>query len=113
MASWAASKTPGSLQKQSCYLSEELVNEEQLLCAASFDNYDAETWTLTKQAQNKLAAAQTKLERRMLNITYSVQGQKDQHLSRVLYIKCNAIYDNLRNTGIIAPNDRRPSISLL
>ena len=32
--------------------------------------YCAETWTLTKQAQNKLAAAQTKMERSMLNITY-------------------------------------------
>ena len=29
--------------------------------------YGAETWTLTKQAQNKLAAAE---ERSMLNITY-------------------------------------------
>ena len=32
--------------------------------------YEAETWTLTKQAQNKLAAAQTKMERSMLNVTY-------------------------------------------
>ena len=32
--------------------------------------YGAETWTLTKQAQNKLAAAQTKMERSMLNIAY-------------------------------------------
>ena len=32
--------------------------------------YGAETWTLTKQAHNKLAAAQTKMERSMLNITY-------------------------------------------
>ena len=32
--------------------------------------YGAQTWTLTKQAQNKLAAAQTKMERCMLNITY-------------------------------------------
>ena len=32
--------------------------------------YGAETWTLTKQAQNKLAAAQTKMERSLLNITY-------------------------------------------
>ena len=34
-------------------------------------HYGAETWTLTKQAQNKLAAAQTKMERSrpMLNIT--------------------------------------------
>ena len=32
--------------------------------------YGTETWTLTNQAQNKLAAAQTKMERSMLNITY-------------------------------------------
>ena len=32
--------------------------------------YGAEAWTLTKQAQNKLAAAQTKMEKSMLNITY-------------------------------------------
>ena len=32
--------------------------------------YGAETWALTYQAQNKLAAAQTKMERSMLNITY-------------------------------------------
>ena len=31
--------------------------------------YGADTWTLTKLAQHKLAAAQTKLERTMLNIT--------------------------------------------
>ena len=39
-----------------------------LLCCQLW--HDAETWTLTKQAQNKLAAAQTKMERSMLNITY-------------------------------------------
>ena len=32
--------------------------------------YGADTWTLTKQAQNKLAATHTKMERSMLNITY-------------------------------------------
>ena len=32
--------------------------------------YCVETWKLTKQAQNKLAATQTKMERSMLNITY-------------------------------------------
>ena len=32
--------------------------------------HGAETWTLTKQAQNKLAAEYTKMDRRMLNITY-------------------------------------------
>ena len=30
-----------------------------------------ETWALTTQAKNKLAAAQTKMERSMLNITYT------------------------------------------
>ena len=32
--------------------------------------YGAETWALTTQTKNKLAAAQTKMDRRMLNITY-------------------------------------------
>ena len=35
-----------------------------------YETYGAETWTLTKQARNKLVAAQTKMERSMLNITY-------------------------------------------
>ena len=43
------------------------VNNSSVLPAMT---YGAETWTLTKLAQNKLAAAQTKMERRMLNITY-------------------------------------------
>ena len=38
------------------------------MCAASHDIDVAETWTLTKQAQNKLAAAQTNMERSMLSI---------------------------------------------
>ena len=57
-------QTPGYLQKQPCHLPEE--TGVQLLCAAM--TYGAETWTLTKHAQNKLAAAQTKMERSMLNI---------------------------------------------
>ena len=32
--------------------------------------YGAETWALTTRAQSKLAAAQTKMERNMLNIAY-------------------------------------------
>ena len=32
--------------------------------------YGAETWALTTQAKNELAAAQTKMERSMLNSTY-------------------------------------------
>ena len=39
-------------------------------CVLPAMTYGAETWTLTKQAQNKLAAAQTTMERSMLNITY-------------------------------------------
>ncbi len=33
-------------------------------------SYGTETWALTTQTKNKLAAAQTKMERSMLNITY-------------------------------------------
>ena len=43
-------------------------------CVLPAMTYGAETWTLTKQAQNKLAAAQTKMERSMLNITYKDRG---------------------------------------
>ena len=38
-------------------------------CVLPDMTYGAETWTQTKQANNKLAAAQTKMERSMLNIT--------------------------------------------
>ena len=62
MAGWA-----GYLQKQPCHLSEE--TGVQRLCAASYDIW-CRDMALAKQAQNKLAAAQTKMERSMLNITY-------------------------------------------
>ena len=39
-------------------------------CVLPAMTYGAETRTLTKQAQNKLPAAQTKMERSMLNITH-------------------------------------------
>ena len=39
-------------------------------CVLPAMTYGADTWTLTKQTHNKLAAAQTKMERSMLNITY-------------------------------------------
>ena len=39
-------------------------------CVLPAMTYGAESWTPTKQAQNKFAAAQTKMERSMLNITY-------------------------------------------
>ena len=40
-------------------------------CVLPAMSYGADTWTLTKQAQNKLAAAHTKMESSMLNITYT------------------------------------------
>ena len=39
-------------------------------CVLPAMTYGARSWTLIKQAQNKLAAAHTKTERSMLNITY-------------------------------------------
>ena len=50
-------------------------------CVLPAMTYDVENWTLTKQVQNKRAAAQTKMERS----TYAqrhIQGQKDQHLGQ-------------------------------
>ena len=40
-------------------------------CVLPAMTYGADTWTLTKQAQNKHPAVQTKMERSMLNITYN------------------------------------------
>ena len=39
-------------------------------CVLPAMTHGAETWSLSKQAQKKLAAEQTKMERSMLNITY-------------------------------------------
>ncbi|KAK2175674.1 hypothetical protein NP493_715g01010 [Ridgeia piscesae] len=39
-------------------------------CVLPAMTYGAETWTLATQGKNKPAAAQTKMERSMLNITY-------------------------------------------
>ena len=39
-------------------------------CVLPAMTYGAETWPLTIYAKNELAAAQTKMERSMLNITY-------------------------------------------
>ena len=43
-------------------------------CVLPTMTYGTETWTLTKQAQNKLAAAQIKMERSMFNITYKTRN---------------------------------------
>ena len=42
-------------------------------CVLPARTYGSERWTLTKQAQNKRAAAQTNMERSMLNITYKAR----------------------------------------
>ena len=68
MAGWAAYANHRNIFKSnhaSCV--KRLVYSSCVLPAMA---YGAETWTLTKQAQNKLAAAQSKVERSMLNITY-------------------------------------------
>ena len=68
MAGWAAYAKHRDIFKSNLAicLKRQLYNS----CVLPAMTYGAETWTLTKQAQNKLAAAQTKMERSMLNITY-------------------------------------------
>ena len=61
-----------SIRQAPRHLQETMLEETslQLMYAFSNDIYGAETWALTTQANNKLAAAQTNMERSMLNITY-------------------------------------------
>ena len=68
MAGWAAYAKHRDIFKSnlSICLKKQVYNS----CVLPAVAYDAETWKLTKQAQNKLAAAQTKMERSKLNITY-------------------------------------------
>ncbi len=68
MAGWAAYAKHRDIFKSSCAIC--LKRQVYNSCVLSAMTYDAETWTLTKQAQNKLAAAHTNMERSMLNITY-------------------------------------------
>ena len=42
-------------------------------CVLPAMTYGAETWALTTQAKNKLAAAQTRMDKCMLNIMYRVR----------------------------------------
>ena len=69
MPGWAAYAKHGDIFKSNLAicLKRQVCNS----CVLPAMTYGAETWTLTKQAHNKLAAAQTKMERRMLNITYT------------------------------------------
>ena len=68
MAGWAAYAKHRDIFKSNLAIC--LKRQVYNSCVLPAMTYGAETWTLTKQAQNKLAAAQTKMERSMLNITY-------------------------------------------
>ena len=68
MAGWAAYAKNRDIFKSNLAIS--LKRQVYNSCVLPAMTYGAETWTLTKQAQNKLAAAHTKMERCMLNITY-------------------------------------------
>ena len=68
MAGWAAYAKHRDIFKSNLAIC--LKRQVYNSCVLPGMTYGADTWTLTKQAQNKLAAAQTKMERSMLNITY-------------------------------------------
>ena len=68
MAGWAACAKHRDIFKSNLAIC--LKRQVYNSCVLPAMTYGADTWTLTKQAQNKLAAAQTKMERSMLNITY-------------------------------------------
>ena len=68
MAGWAAYAKHRDIFKSNLAIC--LKRQVYNSCVLPAMTYGAETWTLTKQAQKKLAAAQTKMEGIMLNITY-------------------------------------------
>ena len=68
MAGWAAYANHRDIFKSNLAICQK--RQAYNSCVLPAMTYGAETWTLTKQAQNKLSAAQTKMERSMLNITY-------------------------------------------
>ena len=68
MAGWAAYAKHRDIFKSNLAIC--LKRQVYNSCVLSAKTCGAETWTMTKQAQNKLAAAQIKMERSMLNITY-------------------------------------------
>ena len=70
MAGWAAYAKHRDIFKSNLAIC--LKRQVYNSCVLPAMTYGAETWTLTKQAQNRLAAAQTKMERSMLNITYNI-----------------------------------------
>ena len=53
-----------------CNIGTSLKRQVYSSCVLPVITYGAETWAVTTQAKNNLAAAQTKMERSVLNITY-------------------------------------------
>ena len=53
-------------------------------CVLPTMTYGAETWALTTQAKNNLAAAQTKMERNLLNVTYRDRNKNMERRTRRL-----------------------------
>ena len=66
MAGWAAYAKHRYIFKSNLAIC--LKRQVYKSCVLAAMAYGADTWALTKQSQNKLAAAQTKMERSMLNI---------------------------------------------
>ena len=82
MAGWAAYAKHRDIFKSNLAIC--LKRQVYNSCVLPAMTYGAETWTLTKQAQNKLAAAQTKMERSMLNITYKDRRTKVRKRTKLI-----------------------------
>ena len=91
MASWAAYPKHRDIFKNNLDIC--LKRQVYNSCVLPAMRYGAVTWTVTKQAQNKLAAAQTKMERSMLNITYKDRKTNIwvRKQTKVIYIISNVI----------------------
>ena len=72
MAGWAAYAKHWDIFKSNLAIC--LMRQMYNSCVVPAMTYGSETWTLTKQAQKKLAAAQTNMARSMLNITYKYRN---------------------------------------
>ena len=72
MAGWAAYAKHRDIFKSNLAIC--LKRQVYNSCVLPAIPYGAEIWPLTKQAQNKLAATQTRMERSMLNITYKINA---------------------------------------
>ena len=90
MANWAAFAKHLDIFRSNLaiYLKRHVNNS----CMVPAMTYGAETWTLTKPTQNKLAAVQTKLKRSMLNITYEDSNTNIwvRERTKIIYIISNA-----------------------